>query len=443
MGLSVHYRGQIRKLSLIETFEDRVLDLALEMSGNARIWRSSEGEHSKRVVKGVLLNLAPGLETVSLLLSPEGYFIPLVTIEDAERKPLKEAPWVSVKTQFGPLDAHVALIELFDALKMDFFPNLEVNDESGFWVTRDIRDLQRKKAQLDAIIEAVARQLREDRPGPEVIEDPKALAKRVEQLALNVHKIIKRPPEHPPVTISDHPTDIRKDGTLEEWEALHRDNVRRQERMARTIEERLQAGDEAEDAIEAALDDEGLSSRSPMRELSGEMPIIEIEREDDEEPVEDDDEEGEEWKRAGQPEKPKPSARKRITRPKQHPVLERASKMTMKVMRLSHRAADQNHPALSTLIQGVMDLSGGLAQAYGVNDADEESDDDEDVPYGLILVQLKRAQRGVAFSLGALVQLAAEKILPKRTLVALEKELEFFEARILKDFKKFKREMES
>ena len=200
-----------------------------------------------------------------------------------------------------------------------------------------------------------------------------------------------------------------------------------------------------------------MSAKSPIRELSEEGEVAwEAEvgpdpmGEADEEEEGGDDDEGEEWKlnieqRLANP-KP-PSSKKRITRPKQHPVLERASKLTMRVMRVSHKASDEDHPALTTLIQGVMDLSGGLSQVYGT---EEDEDDDEEYdseeigsPFGLLLVQLRRARNGVTCSMGALIQLAAEKVLPKKTLKNLEKELEFFEKQIQNDFLHYKAELES
>lgn len=63
-----------------------------------------------------------GQETTSLLISPEGWLINLVEIEDAEQGRLAEPPWCFVKTQFGPVEGHVALVELLAALQREFSP---------------------------------------------------------------------------------------------------------------------------------------------------------------------------------------------------------------------------------------------------------------------------------------------------------------------------------
>ena len=105
------------------------------------IWRTSCDTDPSRVVRGVILDLCPGQETTSLLLSPEGWLIGLVDIEDAENGKLAEPPWCFVKTQFGTLEGHVAVVEMFAALKAEFFPGLEVSDEGGYWENRDLKEL--------------------------------------------------------------------------------------------------------------------------------------------------------------------------------------------------------------------------------------------------------------------------------------------------------------
>ncbi len=131
MGITIAYRGRLADLGRIEDFEDRLIDFALEMGGLAQIWRSWDDHNPERMVRGAILGLAPGQESTSLLLSPEGWLIGLTDIEDAEEGRLTEPPWCFVKTQFGPVEAHVALVEMLEALEREFLPDLEVHDEGG------------------------------------------------------------------------------------------------------------------------------------------------------------------------------------------------------------------------------------------------------------------------------------------------------------------------
>ena len=128
MGISIHYRGSLADLDRVEDFEDRVIDLVLAIGGNVRLWRSADDNDRSRMVRGLFVDLATGQETTSLLISPEGWLIHFVEIEDAEKGLLAEPPWCSVKTQFGPIEGHVALVELLTALKKEFIPDLEPSD---------------------------------------------------------------------------------------------------------------------------------------------------------------------------------------------------------------------------------------------------------------------------------------------------------------------------
>ena len=69
------------------------------------------------------------MKSVSLLVSPEGWLVPLWSVEEAEEGSLSEPPWVWVKTQFAPIEKHVRLLELLEALRDELIPNLEIVDE--------------------------------------------------------------------------------------------------------------------------------------------------------------------------------------------------------------------------------------------------------------------------------------------------------------------------
>ena len=144
MGITIHYRGTVADLNRVEDMEDRLVDLALDFGGQARIWRSHSREQPDRVVRGVILSLSPGHESLSLLVSPEGWLVGLHEIEDAEEGRLTEQPWCFCKTQFGPVEAHVAVVEVLTALKAEFLPDLEVLDEGDYWETRDLPRLKRE-----------------------------------------------------------------------------------------------------------------------------------------------------------------------------------------------------------------------------------------------------------------------------------------------------------
>ena len=183
MGLAIHYRGRLRDVAQLEMFQRRIGEFALKNGGRARNWRSQSDTRPGRFVRGVLLDLAPGMETVSLLVAPEGWIVPMGSIEDAEEGRIPEAPWVSVKTQFASHEGHVRLVELLDALKKEFLPGLEVSDEGDYWETRDLDTLRRKLGFLDRAIKTLGRELSQSPLSPEAAEDPEILASHIARVA--------------------------------------------------------------------------------------------------------------------------------------------------------------------------------------------------------------------------------------------------------------------
>ncbi len=490
MGITVHYRGKIADLSRVEDFEDRVIDLALELGGNAQIWRSSDDDKPDRMVRGVILHLAPGQDSTSLLLSPEGWLINLFEIEDAERGKLKKAPWVFCKTQFGTVEGHVALVELLDALKREFFPDLDVNDEGGYWESRDPKELAQKLATLQAMIDGLAEGLQRHGLSPEAAEDPEILIERIRRVAELVHRNLRRPSEHAPVTFgADDGTAPTADEIEAKWNEMFKHNRRQQERLERAIEERLQRGEDHDTAYANAMRDIGLPV--PGDKKPGEEGFVEDEAGDWSEVIgdwqdEDDDDwdddeldadefDDDEWLEdddlewletdgsdvegeaaEGTVDGDKPANDKRadeeveeeeveeeestdeagFPRRKRHPLVERATEFWLGLAkRFKDERTDSVHEAtLRTLFQGAGDLCGGLVQAMSGRERDREL-------MGLNVVQLKRALRGLAFAKGALFPMKAAKLLSKTEFDEMHGKLTALEKDIFQELGRVREEM--
>ena len=255
MGMTVHYRGSLADLGRVEDFEDRVIDLALALGGNCRVWRSADERDSSRLVRGLILDLAPGQESTSLLISPEGWLIGFIEIEAAERGELQEKPWCWVKTQFGPVEGHVALVELLTALKAEFMPDLEVRDESDFWDHRNVGTLQEKMAFLNRGINALSDALARDGLNAEAAEDPEILATRIARIACVVQQTLMRPAEHPPIQFPEGTESWQFDRSENEalWDELYQENRRKQEQIMRIVGERMAQGADAQEDYFVAM----------------------------------------------------------------------------------------------------------------------------------------------------------------------------------------------
>ncbi len=424
MGVTVHYRGSLADLSRVEDFEDRVIDLALAVGGNPRLWRSADERDSTRMVRGLMVDLAPGQETTSLLISPEGWFIGLMQIEEAEKGSLKEPPWCWVKTQFGPIEGHVALVELLTGIKREFAPNLEVTDEGGYWEHRDLAELQQKLAFIQNAIDALADALESDRLGPEAREDPEILATRIERLARKVHATLSRPAEHPPVHFPDDDAGTAIDPVENEahWDALFAENRRKQERMSRVMDEHMLRGGDHGDALDAAIDevvppvdwDDEAEQNEEVAELIAELneasraAVEEPWQESLPEAVQSDESDFDQFQRM-----------------ERDPLKKQATDLLMSFYKMTERIGEQS-PNVDTLMRNAMEVTGGLAQVLPLPPTYEI----DDCETGLALVQLKRALRGAAFVRGALFLLRSEKIVTEEEFHQFMAEAEAISAQI-------------
>jgi hypothetical protein len=425
MGITIHYRGVLADLDRVEDFEDRVLDLALELGGQAHIWRTACDTDPSRVVRGIVLDLCPGQETTSLLISPEGWLIGLTEIEDAEKGKLDEMPWCFVKTQFGTVEGHVALVEMFTALKAEFFPDLEVLDEGGYWETRDVNELAKKLTFLKAAIDQFADGLEKFALTPEAAEDPEILLMRITRIAQLVQKTLKRPSEHPRVHWDDDDSGLEREGPLtpeEEarWDASFKENRRMQERVQRAIQKHLSQGEKIDDAFDAAMREEtaaGLPDEGPDEGEDSEDWRDSLPEEDLGEGV------AEGWS-AEDHESSDDGGFDAMDR---HPLQQRASDLLLRLHHVLPREAG-NRGSGSTLMGGALEISGGLAQALCF--------DDDPFATGLCVVQLKRSLRGAAFAWGALFPLRAEGVIDKAVFEELEATLRGLQTDIYEELRR-------
>jgi hypothetical protein len=448
MGVTIFYRGSLSDLSRVEDFEDRALDLALELGGEARIWRSAgaltpgpspkgrgeklpspkgRGENPQRVIRGVTLDLFPGQETTSLLISPEGWLVGLMEIEAAEKGELTEPPLCWVKTQFGPVEGHVALVEIFAALKREFLPDLEVTDEGEYWETRDLAGLCAKFGLVQAAIDGMAEGLERYGLSAEAAEDREILVARVERIARLVQQTLSRPAEHPPVRWGDEELgfDDGSDGTESQWDASFKENRRRQEHVQRAIEEHLAEGDEIDAAFEAAMREETAAGlpQDPSDEPSEGWAeeFEEDEAEDDEawkesltEPADED--EDEDFDFAGRP---------------RHPLQRRVMDLNLRLHDLLKARPQPASSHRDVLMRGAGDMLGGLAQALS-------GGEDWEPDCGLAVVQLKRALRGAAFALGALHPLRADGTLDEPAFKELHATIEGLQTDVFAELCRFR-----
>lgn len=87
---------------------------------------------------------------------------------------------------------------------------------------------------------------------------------------------------------------------------------------------------------------------------------------------------------------------------------------------------------MGLLTRGIMEMSGGIVQAV--------DDEDHDTPFGLRIVQYKRALRGAAFARGSLSAAREIGILSKRRCSTMQEKIASIEHDVQDDMRRIRRE---
>jgi hypothetical protein len=85
-------------------------------------------------IRGLTIDVHPDCETVHLLFNRQGL---LKRYEPQAPGYYTEWGYFFVKTQFAPIEVHIAVCELLRFVKDNYMPGLEVRDEGWYWETGD------------------------------------------------------------------------------------------------------------------------------------------------------------------------------------------------------------------------------------------------------------------------------------------------------------------
>ena len=418
MGVTIHYRGTIDSLDSVTEMEDRVIDLVFALGGQATVWRSHADHDPTRMIRGLMIEMAPGQESLSLLLSPEGVLTPICQIESAEQHPFEELPSCFVKTQFGSVLGHVAIVHLLDALRREFFSDMQVSDEGGYFENRSIPALHEKMLRMREAIDSLAQGLQEYGLSEEAAEDPQILAARIERVARLVQQKIcehndtakeacDRPEDHLPAESSHQWQELSLEEEVEVMDQLRRRNELRGQRMSRRISEATAGGLSHEQALEMAMREEGIPVPSAEdNELDDDHLASSFDEDQREHPESWAAEfSTEDWDVADVP-------RNR----ERHPAVVQAQDFVETLL-----ALEKDIPKFGSFHDGAyaaaLEIVGGLVQATHEIEHDR-------IKRALSITQLKRALKGHGFARGAVFAMHSAQQIDQPTSQQLHEQLE-------------------
>lgn len=164
MGITIHYCGTIKDRSLIGELQEEMTDICQSMNWEYQLWNEDQSQpfdaqlvHTDNgaeikghiPLRGITIITDPQNESLDLLFNPQGQLSSfMLEILKHDGTLDKDHNWVFVKTQFGSVDAHIAIIKLLQYLKRSFIPDLEVIDEGEYWETEDKERLMGKRGFL-------------------------------------------------------------------------------------------------------------------------------------------------------------------------------------------------------------------------------------------------------------------------------------------------------
>jgi hypothetical protein len=196
MGLSIHYRGQIRDYALIEDLISEVEDICNSLGWDYHIWKKetciNDDVHihnpafigyAMEDLKGISI-LPKDCEPVDLAFFPSGQLCSTMKLRfnNAATNDLM-VEYVSCKTQYAGMDVHLTVLKLLQYLKDKYFSVFELTDEGMYWETKDIEVLKSQFARYDFIVNSMREAVKDFKALPG--ETPQSLADRLEALFRN------------------------------------------------------------------------------------------------------------------------------------------------------------------------------------------------------------------------------------------------------------------
>jgi len=135
MGLTICYRGTLRNPNDFKSMVEDVNDICLEIGW----WHMPIHRSNIMPMQGVLIMPTDGdpiwltFLLNGMLYNPEHFIYTL----HAEKECIdeKKHQWIFTNTQHAGMDTHMAIIKFFRYLKMKYFDQFDLRDESQYWET--------------------------------------------------------------------------------------------------------------------------------------------------------------------------------------------------------------------------------------------------------------------------------------------------------------------
>lgn len=142
MGVTIHYKGKLDTIENIESFCEEMEDIAKSMGWKHTIIDKFDSS-DKVPVKGIIIKPHKKSESLQLVTDKQGNLRNAFALEFASDDTTLTY-FNFIKTQFAPVEIHIAVIKLLKYIQQKYISNLDVYDEGDYWQTGDENILKKK-----------------------------------------------------------------------------------------------------------------------------------------------------------------------------------------------------------------------------------------------------------------------------------------------------------
>lgn len=209
MGITIHASGSIDRVEDIPRLVEDVKIFAEENHWEYHTIDDDFGEPPTAVLvhastepgakiegslglKGIVLSVESGVEPLALLFDESGTLTDLMSQVSWIQDGMRPERFSTCKTQFGPIEAHICIVDLLSMLKEKYLTNLVVTDEGLYWESRDRELLADKRKVLSHYIRHTEETLRNTEIPGDTDPDPDSVASAIEEALLKADAKTKK-----------------------------------------------------------------------------------------------------------------------------------------------------------------------------------------------------------------------------------------------------------
>jgi len=135
MGVTIHYRGRLRRKEDIQALTNEVEDLCKSAQWKYKLW---DGMDPAKPLQGISFQTHPESESVWMTFDKAGVLHNFFSIDGTiEYRDEEGYPYCFTKTQFAGVEAHIVVCKLLRFIGEKYFEDWKVNDEGLYYGTGD------------------------------------------------------------------------------------------------------------------------------------------------------------------------------------------------------------------------------------------------------------------------------------------------------------------